>query len=122
MPWKITKLPLKQALAKSLKKVSEGDKFPAGSLLEEVPIYQGLKTKAEENNHGQDGKSQQDKMLKGWQQRMLNMARVLATLYRAIKGAGAAYDVATQQLFYYILETEAQLLKERKKRSVPGAK
>ena len=61
------------------------------------------------------------KRLKGWQQRMLNMARVLATLYRAIKEAGADYDVATQQLFHCILETEAQLLKERKKRSVPGA-
>ena len=49
------------------------------------------------------------------------MARVLATLYPAIKEAGADYDVATQQLIYYMLKTEEKLSKERKKRSVPGA-
>ena len=61
LPWEIPQISLDQALAKCLKKVSEGEKFPARSLLEDVPIYEGLKSKAEENNHGQDGRSQQDK-------------------------------------------------------------
>ena len=38
-----------------------------------------------------------------------------------MKDFGGDYDVAAQQLFFYILETENQLLKERKGRSVPGA-
>ena len=42
---------------KCLKTVSEGMTFPARLLLEKVPIYEGLKAKAEENNHGQDGKT-----------------------------------------------------------------
>ena len=52
---------------------------------------------------------------------MLNMGRVLATLYPALKAAGQEFYMAEQQLFYYVLETEAQLLRERKKRSIPGA-
>ena len=50
---------------KCLKKVSEGEKFPPRSLLEEAPDIEALKIKAEENNCGQHGKSQQDKMLEG---------------------------------------------------------
>jgi hypothetical protein len=121
LPWELPQVALEPELLKCLKRVGAGEKFPARSLLEEVPLYEGLKSKAEENNHGLDGRSQQDKMLKAWQQRMLNVARVLATLYPALKEAGSDYDVASQQLFYYVLETESQLLKERKRRSVPGA-
>ena len=121
LPWELPQVSLEPALGLCLKKVLSGEKFPAKSLLEEVPRYEGLKCKAEENNHGQDGRSPQDKLLKSWQQRLLNMARVVATLYPAMKDVGEDYDVATQQLFFYILETESQVLKERKRRSIPGA-
>ena len=49
------------------------------------------------------------------------MARVVAYMYPAMKVFGEDYDVATQQLFFYILETESQVLKEGKRRCVPGA-
>ena len=121
LPWENPQVPLDPALQRCLKKIAAGDKFPAKTLLDEVPVFEGLKSKAEDNNHGQDSRSPQDKMLKAWQQRMLNMARVVACLYPAMKDFGEDYDVATQQLFFYILETESQVLKERKRRSVPGA-
>ena len=118
LPWELPQVALEPELLKCLKRIGAGEKFPARSLLEEIPLYEGLKSKAEENNHGLDGKSQQDKLLKSWQQRMLNVARVLATLYPALKEAGSDNDVAS---LCYVLETESQLLKERKQQYVPGA-
>ena len=100
LPWELPQVALEPELSKCLKRVAAGEKFPARSLLEEVPLYEGLKSKAEEKKHGLNGRIQQDKMLKAWQQRMLNVARVLATLYPALKEAGNDYDVASQELFY----------------------
>ena len=117
IPWQV---PLEQELFKCPKKVSTGKKFSASYLLEGVPLYEGLKHKAEDHND-QSMNSQQDKILKDWQQRMLNVSRVLATLYPALKGAGASYDVTMQHLFSYILETKRLMLKERQGPSVPGA-
>ena len=54
---------LEPELLKCLKRVGAGEKFPARSLLEKVPLYEGLKSKAEENNHELDGRSLQDKTL-----------------------------------------------------------
>ena len=58
--------------------------------------------------------------MKPMQQLMLNMGRVLATLYPVLKAAGPEVDMEAQQQFYYVLETEAQLLRERKERSISG--
>ena len=109
-------VPLEQALKHRLKKVSEGEQLPTRYLLEAVPFYEGLKSKVEgqETNH-------QDKVLKSCQQRMLNVARVLAMLYPVLKEAGAEYDTAMQRLFHYILETESQLAREWTRGSLPGA-
>ena len=104
-------MPLEQALKNRLKKVSEGEQLPTRYLLEAVPFYEGLKSKAEATNYGQE-KNNQDKVLKSCQQRMLNVARVLAMLYPVLKEAGAEYDTAMQRLFHYILETESQLSRE----------
>ena len=84
LPWETPQVPLEAELQRCLKRVDSGEKFPARQMLDDIPVYSGLKARAEENNHGQDGKSMQDKMLKALQQRMLNAARVLATLYPAL--------------------------------------
>jgi hypothetical protein len=84
--------------------------------------YTGLKARAEENNHQGDGRSAQDKYLKSLQQRLLNMLRMLATLHPFISQKGNKdYEVLSQQLFYYVAETELEVLRERKRRSIPGA-
>ena len=71
--------------------------------------------KAEQNDHGQDGKSQQDKWLKGWQQRMLNMTKVLAILYPELKELGINYDVKTQQLSFLHHADQKSIIEGRKK-------
>ena len=88
-------------------------------MLEDVPVYTGLKTRAEDNNHQGDAKAYLDKMLKAQQQRLINMTRIMATLYGGITSPD--YQVLAQQMFYYLLESENQILTERKKRSIPGS-
>ena len=53
LPWELPQVPLEKELFKCLKKVSTGEKLPARCLLEGVPLYEGLKHKAEDHNDQQ---------------------------------------------------------------------
>ena len=90
-------------------------------LLDQVPVWNGIKQRAEENNHRQDNKSQVDKVLKTVQQKWLNVLRVHAALHSALSGAPPEVLALSQQLFAYCCLAEADLVKERKKRSIPTA-
>ena len=88
-------------------------------LLEQVPQFEGLKLRAEDNNHRQDSRRPSDKMWKGFQQRLLNILRVLTAMHTTIEVD--ELKSISQQLFFYVAETEHQLFLQRKKESVPGS-
>ena len=90
----------------------------ASLMLDKIPVFPGLNTRAEDSNHGGDGRMAGDKWLKALQQRLLNMGRVQAALYGAVAATPGA-GVLAQQAFCYTLETEQLVLKERKRRSMP---
>ena len=52
---------------------------------------------------------------------MINMLRMVATAHGVMAAAGEEYNLLAQQLFFYLKETEDQLLRERKRRSIPGS-
>ena len=64
LPWETPLVPLEPELNRCLRRLQAGERLPLKTLLEELPLFEGLKHKAEENNHGQDGKSTQDSLLK----------------------------------------------------------
>ena len=119
LPWEVPVVPLHPDLLRCVQRAAAGDRFPAAAMLEECPVYEGLKQRAETNNHSQDAKSWSDKQLKGYQQRCLNILRVIATIYPSLQSADVG--VGLQQLFYYVLETEHLLLRDRKRKSIPGS-
>ena len=100
-----------------VRRLRSGERLQVKMLLDEVPGFEGLKLRAEENNHAGDAKNPNDKFLKSVQQRCINMARVQAVLYPQLVNE---YAVLAQQLFYYTMDTEGVLLRERKRRSLPG--
>ena len=123
LPWDQQEVPLPADLVRCLKRVAQGDRLPLKSILNNVPAFSGLPRKAQDNNHGADGRSQADRWLKGIQQRLLTSLRLLAAVY---EGGGAQHGdgqvaVLLQQAFYYVYETEEQVLRERKRRSLPGS-
>jgi hypothetical protein len=118
LPWEEPPVPLCQELLACASKVKAGEKMKASLMLDKIPVFTGLKTRAEDNNHGGDGRMAGDKWLKALQQRLLNMGRVQAALYGAVAATPGA-GVLAQQAFYYTLETEQLVLKERKRRSMP---
>ena len=95
-------------------------KLDTKSLLEQVPIWENLKVKAEENNHRSDHKSAMDKTLKSAQQKWVNMLRLLAALHSTLTEAPPEIQGLSQQLFAYAPGAETDLVKESKRRSIPG--
>ena len=87
--------------------------------LDQVPSWKTLKSRAEENNHRQDGKSGFDRTLKATQQKILNMMRVHATIHCTLTGAPEEVVSLSQQLFAYMALAEQEVVKERKRRSIP---
>jgi hypothetical protein len=123
LPWEQEEVYLPEELQTCLKRVLAGTKLALGPILAEVPVFYGVKQKAEENNHGQDSKSPGDKWLRALQQRLLNLARLQAVEYAYLQGLQEDSQEACilgQQVWYYIMETEQLVLKERKRRSIPG--
>ena len=122
LPWEPEEVQLPEELQTCLKRVLEGHKLAVAPVLSEVPVFHGLKQRAEDNNHGQDGKSMADKWLKALQQRLLNLA-MQAVEYAYLQGLQDDAEEASvfgQHLWYYIMETEQVILKERRIRSIPG--
>jgi hypothetical protein len=119
LPWQEEETPLPPSLAKCVQSATTGGRLPWKAVLATVPVYAGLKARAEDNNHAGDSKSGMDRLLKGFQQKQLNVLRMIACLQEGVQGQD--YQVLHQQLFFAVLEVEQQLMRERKKRSIPGS-
>ena len=98
-------------------RVSKGERLDVKTLLSALPRWEGLKTRAEDNNHRQDGRRQAERWLKDVQQKLLNAARIIAAVHTGIEDAEVLS--CSQQLFMYILTIEAEIVAERKRRSIP---
>ena len=109
-------------LARLLQRATAGERLDVKQLLEVLPTFAGLKVRAEENNYRGDGKSQSDRWLKSLQQKILNLLRIYVAIHTTIAEGGSPELVAaSQQLFLYVLNVEDDIVKERKKRSIPNS-
>ena len=89
------------------------------SLLEQLPLWQGVKDKAENNNHRTDGSRPQDRLLKQLQQKVLGLLRVYPCLHACLQ---QEEELALgQQFFGLLLALEHSVITERKKASIPGS-
>ena len=104
-----------------LNKVAANERLDVKMLLENTPVWTGLKRKAEENNHRGDARSAGDKFLKQLQQRILNVLRVQAMLHTVLSQASEEVRSVSQQLWFYTATIEHELVLERKRRSIPGS-
>ena len=120
LAWEPEQVVPPQELLLVTKRVAAGEKLPVAMVLSGVPTFQGIKTKAEINNHAKDGANMGDRWLRALQQRLLNLARLQVVQYASLQG-DEEVTVLGQQVLYYILETEALILQERKRRSIPGS-
>jgi hypothetical protein len=120
LPWETPAVSLEGDLVLVLNKLKEGERVDAKKLLDEIPCFRELKQRAEDNNHKRDGQGPADRQLKVFQQRALNTLRVLAALHTVLNQANPEVVQLSLMLFMYVAETEALLLKERKKLSIPG--
>jgi hypothetical protein len=118
--WQVSEEPLPPDLAAILAQaVSGGLKLDLKGLLEQLPVWQGIKARPEENNHRQDGKSAFDKTLKAAQQKWVTLLRMHAALHSTLADAPQEIVSLSQQIFAYGLLAENDLVKERKRRSIP---
>ena len=108
-------MPLPNDLSVILQRIQAGERLEVKKLLEELPVWKGLKLRAEQNNRRQDGKSHQDKLLKSLQQRLLNIMRAYAAMHTTLDPRAAELQAVSQQLFWYMAETETAILTERKR-------
>ena len=118
LAWDPEVIPLPAELGVCLARVKAGDRLPLAAVLSDIPLFQGLKVKAEENNHAQDARSQGDRWLRGIQQRLIQVQRLIAALY-CLQQAGEDSGTLLQQLFL-AAESEWAILQERTRRSIPG--
>ena len=90
----------------------------AKDLLDSLPAFEGLKKRAEANNHRQDAGSKLDRVLKQAQQRALGLQRVYACMHGNVNPEARALG---QQFFTLLLQLEDWLLQQRKENSIPGS-
>ena len=123
LPWEEELKNLPADLRVCLEKVSGGYRFPIRSTLHDLPCYNGLKRQAEVNNHLRDGQGQGDRWLRGVQQRVLHLLRFMAAAHD-LRAAGAGSEeqkLLALKTFTFLAELEQVVLRERKRRSLPGS-
>jgi hypothetical protein len=88
------------------------------ALMESLPLWKGLKDKAETNNHRLDSQRSQDKTLRSIQQKLLGLLRAYPVVHAAVQDE----DIVglSQQVFGLLLLLEDFVLSERKRASIPG--
>lgn len=134
LSWEEVSLPLPDVLQHILQRYSDGElELNVAQILKELPRFEGLKKRAEQNNHRSDGLKQLDKVLKMSQNKILGVLRILTAAYAEVealqeKMAGKAEledwsDALTllQQSWACMLDLEDQVLQERKRASIPGS-
>ena len=82
-------LQLPPNLAALWTKAQAGERLDLKMFLENIPLWQGLKTRAEENNHRAEGKGVWDRVRKGLQQKVLHVLCTLALLHPIYLAASA---------------------------------
>ena len=89
--------------------------------MENLPLLKGLKIRAEDNNHRGDAKAQHDCILKALWKKVLHLVRALVLMHPVMVEVGEETKVLSQQQFLLLLNMEDEIVKERKKRSIPGS-
>jgi mannosyltransferase OCH1-like enzyme len=80
-------------------KLRSGDKLDVKRLLDGIPLWSELKSKAEDNNHRLDSKNNHDKFLKTIQQKILNCLRIQTMLHTVLAQCDNEEVIATSQKF-----------------------
>ena len=120
MEWDEVLLPLPAELQKIWTEVAAGTrKLPLSSLLDELPRFEGLPAKPAENNFRQQGKSQQDRLLRSYQQSLLHLLRIMVTAYSAqtVQDSNVRFRMGWQ----LISELYHRIHNDRKEASIPGS-
>ena len=97
-------------------------KLELRSVLEDLPKFTSLPTRAPENNFRGDGRKEIDKTMRTWQQQILHMLRMQAVVYAG--GFDAEPEDLKrlhQQLFQLMCELYHRMSAHRKESSVPGS-
>ena len=103
-----------------MQRITSGCRFPTRTTFADTPAFAGLKCQAENKNHLADGRSAADRWLRGLQQRVLHLLRFQAVQHQTLSQAGEEAKVFSLKVFTFMAELEAIILKERKRRSLPG--
>jgi hypothetical protein len=90
----------------------------AKELLDSLPAHEGIKKRAEVNNHRQDAGAKLDRLLKGSQQKVLGLQKVYCCLHGSLHSED---KILGQKFFGLLLQFEEWLLAQRKEQSIPGS-
>ena len=120
LPWEAQKEELPEDFQLVMQRHLKGSlQLDARALLEQMPVWKGVKERSETNNHRQDSMDKHDRILKGLQQKVLGLQRIYPLLHGTI---GDEEAVQLGQMFFgLLLQFEDSILTERKKASIPGS-
>ena len=125
LPWEVQEVSLPGDLAAVLHRFSGNVlQVDAKALLEGCPRWAGLKYRAEQNNHRQDGSRRADQVLRQLQQKLLGLQRLYPLIHQELDENAEDHEETksiSQQVFGLLLEAEKFCLVERKKMSIPGS-
>ena len=88
------------------------------SIMESLPVWDGIKQKAEQNNYRQDAQHQLDRCLRAVQQKVLGLHRAYPALHQ---GVDEETQPLGQQFWGLLLQLEDFVLSQRKQHSIPGS-
>ena len=119
LEWEQQPEPLPEDLRQVLLRHSQGIlALDPRSLMESLPVWDGVKQKAEQNNHRQDAQHQLDRCLKAVQQKVLGLQRAYPALH---VGVDQDTQPLGQQFWGLLLQLEEFVLSQRKQQSIPGS-
>lgn len=134
LSWEEVSLPLPGMLGHVLARFAAGElELDYRSLMCDLPRYDGLKRRAEVNNHRTDGQRALDKVLRQGQNKVLGLCRMFATAIHELETvkensniseeppAWEDVDTLLQKVWACMLDLEDYFLTERKRASIPGA-
>ena len=118
LEWETERVPLPGDLEQVLGRLTQGTlQLDAKSLFDRLPRFQGLKERSEQNNYRADRDRRDDKVLKHLQQRVLSLQRIFAVVHTHVEESGRALS---QQCWALLAMLEQEIVKERKKNSLPS--
>ena len=94
-------------------------RFDLKKALDDLPIIDVIPRKAQDNNHGTDGKGLVDRVHKGWQQKLLHALRILGVV--SLSDDGEDTFTKLLQVFHLLSDLEQNICDFRKTQSVRGS-